>query len=94
MAVQIERLVSVSHIPSVRICVVPFGAHVARGPMNTFTIYDDRLVTVETFTGRLVFQDPSDIAEHIELFASYEAISLQGAEARVLLQQWADRYRS
>jgi transcriptional regulator with XRE-family HTH domain len=94
MAVQIERLVAVSHIPSVEICVIPVGTQLTRGPLNTFTIYDEQLVTVETFTGRLVFQDPSDVAEHLELFSWYQNASLQGGAARALLSEWAARYRS
>ncbi|MGO4756985.1 Scr1 family TA system antitoxin-like transcriptional regulator, partial [Streptomyces sp. 2MCAF27] len=40
MAVQIDRIVSLSHLPNVRIGAIPFGAAVSRGPMNTFTVYD------------------------------------------------------
>ncbi|MGH1553253.1 Scr1 family TA system antitoxin-like transcriptional regulator [Streptomyces sp. L7] len=46
MAVQIDRLASLSHLPNIRIGVIPIGTIISRGPMNTFTVYDDRLVTV------------------------------------------------
>lgn len=91
---QIERLVAVSRVPSVDLRIIPLGTYLARGPLNTFTIYDEQLVTVETFTGRLVFQDPNDVAEHLELFSGYQEVSLQGDEARGLLGEWAARYRS
>lgn len=93
MAVQIERLISLSHIPTVRIGVIPYGPLLARGPMNTFTIYDDRLVTVETFTGRIVLQDARDIAEHLDLFMLYESHSMYGDQARQCLHDWASIYR-
>ncbi|MFD4630473.1 helix-turn-helix domain-containing protein [Streptomyces sp. NPDC058284] len=94
MAVQIDRLVSLSHLPNVRIGVIPLESVIARGPMNTFTVYDQRLATVETFTGRLVFQDARDIAEHLEVFGLYERHALFDGDARELLGEWATSYRS
>ncbi|MFQ6198121.1 helix-turn-helix domain-containing protein [Streptomyces sp. NPDC000405] len=93
MAVQIDRLVSLSHLTNVRIGVLPIGAAVLRGPMNTFTVYDQRLATVETFTGRIVFQDARDVAEHLEVFALYEGHALFGEEARSVLGEWANSCR-
>lgn len=89
MAVQMDRLASISHLPNVRIGVIPTGTVVGRGPMNTFTVYDQRLATVETFTGRIVFQDARDIAEHLEVFRMYERHALFGEEVRSMLGQWA-----
>jgi transcriptional regulator with XRE-family HTH domain len=94
MAVQIDRLVSISHLPNVRIGVIPLGTVVGRGPLNTFTVYDQRLATVESFTGRIVFQDARDIAEHLAVFGLYEAHALFGDEARAALGEWAISYRS
>ncbi|MEV3854347.1 helix-turn-helix transcriptional regulator [Streptomyces sp. NPDC050095] len=94
MAVQIDRLISLSRLHHVRIGVIPLGTAIGRGPMNTFTIYDDRLATVETFTGRMVFQDARDVAEHLEVFQLYERHALFGEQARQVLEEWADSYRS
>ncbi|MEU9332441.1 helix-turn-helix transcriptional regulator [Streptomyces sp. NPDC048290] len=93
MAVQIDRLISLSHLPAVRIGVIPLGTYIPRGPMNTFTVYDDRLATVETFTGRIVFQDFRDITQHLELFGAYENSALFGDGARSRLQEWIRVYR-
>ncbi|MFJ4688656.1 helix-turn-helix domain-containing protein [Streptomyces sp. NPDC088789] len=89
MAVQMDRLASISRLPHVRIGIIPTGTVVSRGPMNTFTVYDQRLATVETFTGRIVFQDARDVAEHLEVFRMYERHALFGEEARELLGEWA-----
>ncbi|AKG44824.1 DNA-binding protein [Streptomyces xiamenensis] len=62
--------------------------------MNTFTVYDRRLATVENLTGRIVFQDPRDIAEHLNIFELFERQGLFGDEARNMLSQWAEEYRS
>ncbi len=93
MAVQIDRLASLSHRPNVRIGLIPVGTVMSRGPMNTFTVYDDRLATVETFTGRTVFRDSRDIAEHLDIFRQYEQKAQFGDQARTLLQEWASLYR-
>jgi transcriptional regulator with XRE-family HTH domain len=93
MAVQIDRLASLSHLANVRIGLVPIGTVISRGPMNTFTVYDDRLATAETFTGRTVFRDSRDVAEHLDVFAQYEQKAHFGEAARTLLQEWAALYR-
>ncbi|CCB74774.1 DNA-binding protein [Streptantibioticus cattleyicolor NRRL 8057 = DSM 46488] len=93
MAVQIDHLASLSHLPNVRIGLVPMGTVMSRGPMNTFTVYGERLATVETFTGRTVFSDSRDIAEHLEIFQQYEQLAQFGDAARNLLREWAGLYR-
>jgi hypothetical protein len=93
MAVQIDRLVSLSHLPNLRIGVIPIGTVLPRGPMNTFTVYDNRLATVENFTGRMVFRDARDISEYLAVFSIFEQRACFGDEARVFLQQCADGYR-
>ncbi|MFJ4190413.1 helix-turn-helix domain-containing protein [Kitasatospora sp. NPDC089509] len=93
LAVQIDRLASLSYLPTVRIGVIPQGTPLTRGPMNTFTVYDDRLVTMESFTGRIVFRDPRDILHYREIFAMFENCSLFEDDARIKLREWADRYR-
>jgi hypothetical protein len=94
MAVQVDRLISLSHLPHVRIGLLPMRSTTNRGPMNTFTVYDQHLTTVETFTGRIAFQDSRDIAEHLSLFEAYERIALFDADARRLLTEWATAFRS
>ncbi|MEU6506603.1 helix-turn-helix transcriptional regulator [Streptomyces sp. NPDC046942] len=93
MAVQIDRLTSLSHLPNIRMGLIRIGTAITRGPMNTFTVYDNRLVTAETFTGRTVFRDYRDINEHLEVFNQYEQKALFGDAARALLQEWASLYR-
>lgn len=93
MAVQIDRLVSLSHLSSLRIGIIPVGAVMTRGPMNTFTLYDDRLATVENFTGRMVFRDPRDVSEYLAVFSFFEQHAHFGGEARAVLQGWADSCR-
>nr|WP_221442536.1 helix-turn-helix transcriptional regulator [Nocardiopsis algeriensis] len=90
MTAQIEHLIDVSGLPGVKLGVIPNGTVIPRGPMNTFTVYDDRPATLETFTGRLAFRDPRDVATYRKLFAMYEEHALFGEDARRRLRSWAD----
>lgn len=93
MAIQLDRLISLSRLPNVSVGVIPLGTRVPHGPMNTFTVYDDRLATVENFTGRMAFRDSRDIAEHLEVFALFEAHALFRDAARQQLYEWAELHR-
>lgn len=93
MSVQIDRLTSLSHLANVSIGVIPYGTVLPRGPMNTFTVYDERLATAETFTGRMVFQDPRDVGQYLDLFGLFERHATFGQQARTLLGEWSEMYR-
>ncbi|MFJ9520485.1 helix-turn-helix domain-containing protein [Kitasatospora sp. NPDC101801] len=89
MAIQIDRLVSLSHLASVRIGVIPISGHLPGCPLNTFTIYDERMATVEISTGAMVFRDSRDVASYLDEFASYERNALFGDDARSQLSEWS-----
>jgi hypothetical protein len=89
MAVQLGRLVSLSELPNIRLGVIPLDIHVPDGPLSTFTCYDDRVATAETFGGVIMMRDPRDVAYHLELFAFFERYAVFDDEARKLLEQYA-----
>ncbi len=92
MAVQLDRLASVSRIPSVRLGVVPLGGHIPEKPLNTFTVYDRRLATVETGTGALLLRDHRDVTAYLRDFETYERYAIFGDECRELLAEWASGF--
>ncbi len=94
LAVQIDRLVSLSRLPNVRIGVIPVGAEVKPGPLNVFTIYDDHVATVEVSTGALIFRDRRDVATYLDEFSRFERFALFGENARDRLAEWATICRS
>ena len=94
MALQLDRLVSLSHLASVRIGVVPQGVTVPDGPMSGFVVYDARLVTIELFTGQLVLRDPKDIDHYRALFDFFAARALWDDDARTFLSALADAFRA
>lgn len=89
MAIQIDRLASLSYLSSVRIGVIPIGGHLPGCPLNTFTIYDERLATAEISTGAMVFRDSRDVASYLEEFATYEGYALFDDDARSKLSEWS-----
>lgn len=89
MAAQLDHLVSLSTLPNVRLGIIPVLATPLRGPLNTFTVYDDRLVTAETFTGAVVMRDPHDVALHLDLFARFEGAAITSDAVRDRLTRWA-----
>ncbi|TDU02487.1 helix-turn-helix protein [Streptomyces sp. 846.5] len=93
MSVQVDRMISLSHLSNIQLGVIPYGTIATRGPMNTFTVYDDRLATAETFTGRMVFQDARDVRQHLDLFALFEEVAVFGSAARDFLGEWSSTYR-
>ncbi|MEU8625881.1 helix-turn-helix transcriptional regulator [Streptomyces sp. NPDC048669] len=93
LAMQIDRLASLSHQPNIRLGIIPMGVHFNSGALNTFTIYDETLATAELDLGAIVFRDHRDVQELISRFTSYEANALFGEQARELLADWAEHCR-
>ncbi|MGH3158276.1 MAG: helix-turn-helix domain-containing protein [Streptosporangiaceae bacterium] len=93
MALQLDRLASLSYLPNIALGVIPVTERPPRGPLNTFTVYDERLVTAETFTGAVVMRDPRDVAFHIDLFRHFSGIALFDDDARERLADWAAGFR-
>ncbi|MFC0846502.1 helix-turn-helix domain-containing protein [Streptomyces noboritoensis] len=93
MAVQIDRLASLTHLPNVRLGVIPVGTRTPGLPLNTFTIYDDRMVTAELTTGSIVFRDARDIRAYLDEFDGYEEQALFDEAAREKLREWSSSCR-
>jgi transcriptional regulator with XRE-family HTH domain len=93
MAVQLGRLSSLSELPNIRLGIIPLETCVPDGPLNTFTVYDDRIATAETFGGVIMMRDPRDVTYHLELFAFFERYAIFDDEVRKLLEQYAHNFR-
>ncbi|MDK9497478.1 helix-turn-helix transcriptional regulator [Streptomyces katrae] len=89
LAVQMDRLASLTRLSNVRIGVIPIGPVVMPGPLNVFTIYDDRIATVEISTGVMVFRDRRDVSAYLDEFAAFERHALFGEQARERLNEWS-----
>ncbi len=93
MALQLDRLVSLSRLATVRIGVLPLGQQVPDGAYHTFVTYDRRLVTVELFSGQLVLRDPKDIDHYHSLFEFFGKRAIWGDEACTFIASIADEFR-
>ncbi|MGC5342340.1 helix-turn-helix transcriptional regulator [Streptomyces sp. AM 4-1-1] len=85
MAAQCAHMAEVNRRPNVEIGVIPQTAHVPGTPMNIFVIYDDRLVTVELFSGEVTLRDPKDVTQHQNLFELFWSHALTGENASEFL---------
>ncbi|MFJ2107517.1 helix-turn-helix domain-containing protein [Streptomyces microflavus] len=89
MAMQLDRLASISRLPNVRLGVLPLAGHIPERPLNTFTVYDRRLATVETGTGALMLRDRRDVNAYRDDFERYEGYAVWGDDCRGLLAEWS-----
>ncbi|EME97702.1 putative transcriptional regulator [Streptomyces mobaraensis NBRC 13819 = DSM 40847] len=94
LAVQIDRLASLTHLPNIRLGVIPIEPGVKPGPLSVFTVYDDSMATVETPTGVLVFRDNRDVSAYLDEFAIHKAHAVFDEQAREKLAEWASLCRS
>lgn len=92
MALQLDRIISVSRLPNVDIRIVSLAAPQTDFPNHTFVIRDDRLVTVETVHAELAITDPRDVALYIRKFDGFAGLALAGKEARALLATIRDEF--
>jgi transcriptional regulator with XRE-family HTH domain len=67
---QIDRLMSLSMLPNVRLGIVPFGRPYAIAPTHGFALLDDRLVTFETMSAELNLAQPQEIEHYGKVFES------------------------
>lgn len=94
LAEQMDRLSSLSYLPNVRIGLIPVGSPTPTNPLNTFTIYDTSLATIETSAGLLVLRDDRDVSSYLEEFSGYEESALFHEDARERLAEWSASCRS
>ena len=93
MAQQISHMAEVAATrPNVEIAVIPEASTVLASPLNGFVVFDDRLVTIELFSGEVVLRDPRDIAYHVNLFEFFYAQALTGPAAVAFLEDVANKF--
>jgi transcriptional regulator with XRE-family HTH domain len=82
---QFEHIATLSRLRNVTVGLIPWAVRLPDVPSNAFVLFDDRLVTVETFSGELVLRDPRDIALHIELLEQFAQVAAWDEEMRAIL---------
>lgn len=92
MALQLDRLVSVSRLPNVTLGVVPEGRRMPDFPMTCFSLHDDRLVMIETFHSEITTREPRDIQTYSETFDRFSKVALYGDEMRNVIEGARDSF--
>ncbi|NUR60641.1 MAG: hypothetical protein HOV87_18560, partial [Catenulispora sp.] len=87
MAAQFDRLRQMAMHPGVRLGILPWSAAMRGLPMVSFTVYDDREVAVEMFTGELLMAQPDKVATHVQQFRRLEESAVYGEEAIALINR-------
>lgn len=92
MSGQLEHMAEVAEKPSVEIAVVPASVEVRSMPLNVFVVYDERVVTVELFSGEVVLRDPRDVSYHLNIFQFFLDHALTGSDATEFLRSVAEEF--
>jgi transcriptional regulator with XRE-family HTH domain len=87
MAIQLDRLTSLSRLPNVHLGILPLGQRIQEGAYHNYVVYDARLVTVELFTGQLVLRSPKDVEHYRALFEFFGEHAIWDDECGELLSR-------
>ncbi|MFF1406373.1 helix-turn-helix domain-containing protein [Streptomyces sp. NPDC058294] len=93
MLAQLDRLLAVESLSTVRLGVIPWRRPVPVLPRHGFTLCDQRAVVVETFDGERVSDDSAELAVFEETFARFEQAAVFGDEVRELLLRVMKEFR-
>ncbi|MEU5223200.1 helix-turn-helix transcriptional regulator [Streptomyces toyocaensis] len=85
MLAQLDRLLAVESLSTVRLGVIPWRRPVPVLPRHGFTLCDRRAVVVETFSSERVSGDADEVASYEETFGRFEQAAVFGDEVRELL---------
>ncbi|MGV9253249.1 helix-turn-helix domain-containing protein [Streptomyces sp. NPDC003697] len=93
MLAQLDRLLAVESLSTVRLGVIPWRRPVPVLPRHGFTLCDRRAVVVETFGAERVAVDSAEVAAYEETFDRFERAAVFGGEVRELLLQVMKEFR-
>jgi transcriptional regulator with XRE-family HTH domain len=82
---QLDRLVSLSGLPNVKLGIIEFEAAYNIAPAHGFWLLDNNRVMVETFSAELNLAQPQEIALYGDIFDSLAANASYGRSARRLI---------
>jgi transcriptional regulator with XRE-family HTH domain len=85
---QLDRLVTLSTMPTIRFGVIPFEIKLPLAPVHGFWLMDERVVVVENFTASQNLTQATDIASYVEIFRQFADAARYDSEARSVVT-WA-----
>jgi hypothetical protein len=93
MLAQLDRLLAVESLDTVRLGVIPWTRPVPVLPRHGFTLCDRRSVVVEAFPSERISTETDDFARYEDMFSRLEGAAVFGGEARDLLMQVMGEFR-
>lgn len=94
-AVMVDQLIHLGEVSlrsNVDLAIVPSSELVGASPLNIFVVYDERLVTVEMFSGTVALRDYRDISYHLNVFDYFRDRAVSNEDARRLLNSVAEEF--
>jgi len=82
---QLDRLIALSTLDNVELGIIPFSVRMPLAPVHGFWLFDDQVVTVETFAAELVLREPEEIALYAKVFDTMRAAAWYDDQARSIV---------
>jgi hypothetical protein len=87
---QLDRLISLSQLPNVRLGIIGFQTQYATSPWHGFWLYDNQKVLVETMSAGLDLRQPQEIELYATAFDQLAADANYGRSARAIITRVID----
>lgn len=87
---QLDRLVSLSALPNVKLGIIGFETQYTASPWHGFWLYDDQKVLVETYSAALNLAQPQEIELYGNVFGELSAVASYGRSARAIITRAID----
>jgi transcriptional regulator with XRE-family HTH domain len=84
---QLDRLISFSQLPNVRLGIIGFETQYATSPWHGFWLYDNERVLVETFSAALDLRQPQEIELYGNTFEQLAAVASYARSARAVIKR-------
>lgn len=90
MLAQLDRLISLSTLPNVRLGIISTQTQYVVGPWHGFWLRDNERVLVETFSAELNLVQAPEIALYSKIFEQFAGMATYGRTAREIITHVAD----
>ncbi|GAA1358004.1 helix-turn-helix domain-containing protein [Streptomyces beijiangensis] len=92
MRSQLDRLIGLMGLARVSVGIVPKAAPADIWLGHSFSMFDDRLVLVETFSAEMSVSQPREVELYARAFALLQQSAVYGATARELISAATDHF--
>ncbi|WP_308222635.1 helix-turn-helix transcriptional regulator [Kitasatospora sp. A2-31] len=92
MAVQLDRLITLSRLPNVSLGIVPLSTPMTEAPSSSFVVYDNRMAIVEIPHAEITTSEPKDVELYLERFSRFELQALTGDAMREMVGNIRDEF--